>query len=232
MCFTSFTPFLFIYKAKMIVQIVKSRPRLVIAFMIGTLLSSLLPMHWTLLTRVLLGWNAAVWSYLLLMLWLMIHATPAKVARLAEQEDKADLAIIAIMSIASLASLVAIVLELATLKELTPTYKLLHYGVTIATVLGSWCFIATIFTFHYARLYYRSPIQHRALLFPEANLQPNYWDFLYFSFTIAVAAQTSDVSLASHAIRKTALAQSVLSFWFNMAILGMSINIAAGLVGS
>ncbi|PRC95043.1 DUF1345 domain-containing protein [Solimicrobium silvestre] len=216
----------------MIVQLVKSRPRLVIAFMSGTMLSLLLPMQWNLLSRVLLGWNAAVWAYLFLMLWLMVRATPAKVAQLAEQEDKADLAIVAIMSFAATASLVAIILELGSMKELTPAHKLLHYGVTGATVLGSWCFIATIFTFHYAKLYYRSSPQQRALRFPDANLQPNYWDFLYFSFTIAVAAQTSDVTLTSRAIRKTALAQSVLSFWFNMAILGLSINIAAGLVGS
>jgi uncharacterized membrane protein len=57
-------------------------------------------------------------------------------------------------------------------------------------------------------------------------------DFLYFSFTIAVASQTSDVVLRSTAVRRTALAQSVLSFFFNVAVLGLSVNIAAGLVGS
>jgi uncharacterized membrane protein len=36
----------------------------------------------------------------------------------------------------------------------------------------------------------------------------------------------------SHALRKAVLAQSVLSFLFNAAIIGLSINIAAGLVGS
>ena len=53
-----------------------------------------------------------------------------------------------------------------------------------------------------------------------------------FSFTIAVAAQTSDVIVMSRSMRKVVLAQSVLSFLFNVAILGLSINIAAGLVGS
>jgi len=144
--------------------------------------------------------------------------------------DEADWTIIVIMSIAATTSLVAIVLELGTLKELEPIHKLLRYGITIATVLGTWFFIATIFTFHYARMYYRSPERHRALIFPDANLQPDYWDFLYFSFTIAVAFQTSDVMLSSRKIRKSALAQSILSFWFNIAILGLSINIAAGLV--
>ncbi len=68
--------------------------------------------------------------------------------------------------------------------------------------------------------------------FPDHKLQPNYWDFLYFSFTIAVASQTSDVVLRSRTIRRAALAQSILSFYFNVAVLGLCVNIAAGLLGS
>lgn len=214
----------------MFLQLVKSQPRLISAFLLGAVVGLLVPAQWNLLSRFLLGWNIAVWSYLVLVAWLMKNATAVKVAQLAEQEDEADLAIVAIMSIAATASLVAIVLELATVKELASPHKIIHYTMTVLTVLGSWFFIATIFTFHYAKMYYRSSPQHRALRFPNANLQPNYWDFLYFSFTIAVAAQTSDIAIMSRTIRKTALAQSVLSFWFNMAILGLSINIAAGLV--
>jgi len=215
----------------MLMQIIKGHIRLFLAFSLG-LIIVLLPLEWDWVSRFLLGWNVAVWSYLLFMGWMMKHATAAKVAELAEREDRAELAIIAFMSIASAASLAAIILELATLKDLTAFQKGMHYLATAATVSGSWLFIATIFTFHYAKLYYRSPKDHRALLFPEVHPQPNYWDFLYFSFTIAVAAQTSDVVLTTRTIRKTALAQSVLSFWFNMAILGLSINIAAGLVSS
>jgi len=216
----------------MIGVVIKSRPRLFGAFAFAALLTLLLPQGWTLLSRVLFGWNVATWSYLVLMFWLMAHATVEKIAGLAEQEDNADVAIVAIMSVAAMASLAAIVLELGAMKDLTPAHKLWHYLITVATVLGSWFFIATIFTFHYAKLYYRSPTSQRALRFPDVHLQPTYWDFLYFSFTIAVAAQTSDVSLTSRVIRKTALVQSVLSFWFNMAVLGLSINIAAGIVGS
>jgi uncharacterized membrane protein len=216
----------------MIATVIKNRPRLIVAFGLAALLTLLLPQQWTMLSRILFGWNVGVWSYLVLMFWLMVRASAEKVASLAEQEDNADIAIIAIMSIAAMASLAAIVLELGAMKELSPTHKLWHYLITVATVIGSWFFIATIFTLHYARLYYRSPAQQRALHFPDTHLQPTYWDFLYFSFTIAVAAQTSDISLTSRVIRKTALVQSVLSFWFNMAILGLSINIAAGIVGA
>jgi uncharacterized membrane protein len=39
------------------------------------------------------------------------------------------------------------------------------------------------------------------------------------------------VTVMNREMRKTVLAQSVLSFIFNAAILGLSINIAAGAVG-
>ena len=70
-----------------------------------------------------------------------------------------------------------------------------------------------------------------ALRFAEGLLTPNYWDFLYFSFTIGVAVQTADVGVATRDIRKIVLAQSLIGFVFNTAILGFSINIAAGLFG-
>jgi uncharacterized membrane protein len=92
--------------------------------------------------------------------------------------------------------------------------------------------IPTIFTQHYARLYYGPGQKETPLLFLDHELEPDYWDFLYFSFTIAVASQTSDVVLRSRSIRRAALAQSILSFYFNVAVLGLCINIAAGLLGS
>jgi uncharacterized membrane protein len=109
---------------------------------------------------------------------------------------------------------------------------LFHYVFTAVTVLSSWLLLAVIYTFHYARLYYRSPSDKRSLRFPDDERNPDYWDFLYFSLTIAVAAQTSDISVMSRTMRKAVMAQSVISFVFNAAIIGMSINIAAGMVGS
>ena len=46
-----------------------------------------------------------------------------------------------------------------------------------------------------------------------------------------VAVQTSDVGVATRDLRKIVLAQSLIGFLFNTAILGFSINIAAGLFG-
>jgi len=223
---------LLIFVMSLSVHLTRSRPRLLIAIGIGFFITLLLPSSWNFVTRMLAGWNIAVWSYLVLASWLMMHASSAKVKTIAEQEDNSAIAVLAIMSIAATLSLAAIVFELASAKEASSNLRPLHYAFTIMTVMGAWLLVAIVYTFHYAHSFYRSPSHQRALRFPEEEPHPDYWDFLYFSFTIAVAAQTSNISIMSRAVRKAVLAQSVLSFLFNAAIVGLSINIAAGLVGS
>jgi uncharacterized membrane protein len=61
---------------------------------------------------------------------------------------------------------------------------------------------------------------------------PAFWDFAYFSFTIAAACQTSDVSTTNVAVRKVVIAQTLVSFFFNLSILGFAINVTAGLIGN
>jgi len=213
-------------------KIVRTRPRLAGAVVAGIAVGLALPWQWNPVTRALVGWNITVWLYLCLMSWLMMRASHVRVREIAEQEDKSAVLILAIMSVAAIVSVAAIILELTSIKDLSLSHRLAHYAFTGATVFGTWCLVATLFTFHYARMFYTSPIGRRALCFPDKEENPDYWDFLYFSFTIAVAAQTSDITVMSHSMRKAVLAQSVLSFLFNVAIIGLSINLAASLVGS
>jgi uncharacterized membrane protein len=213
-------------------QLLRSRPRLVIAILTGVAADFVLPPQWSAVTRSLIAWNITVWSYLLLVGWLMARSSHVQVRRIAEQEDRSASVILAIMTVAAIVSLAAIVLELATVKDLTLSHRWAHYGLTAATIVGAWFLVATLFTFHYARAFYQSPVDRRALRFPDQESRPDYWDFLYFSFTIAVAAQTSDISVMTRGLRTAVLVQSVLSFFFNVAIVGLSINIAAGVVGT
>jgi uncharacterized membrane protein len=215
------------------IKFIKARPRLVIGLALGLCGAPLLPETMRPLTRILIGWNIAVWSYLILIAWLMMRASPAKVRVIAEREDPSATVVLALTSVTAMASLAAIVLELTALRELPLGQRLLHYAFTGSTLLGSWLLVGTMFGLHYARMFYLSPVDRRPLHFPgDAVDHPDYWDFLYFSFTIAVASQTSDVSVMTRAMRRTVLGQSILSFLFNVAIIGMSINVAAGLIGS
>ena len=206
------------------------RPRLTLSVLLGIVITLLLPAHLRFVTKALIGWNTTVWAYLLMMWWLMVRCDYANVIRIAQQEDKRGAIVLTMLCIAAVASLAAIILELSAAKELAKL-RYLHYLFTAVTVFGSWCFVGTLFTFHYARKYYQSPEKMRSLSFPNNLQRPIYWDFLYFSFTIAVAAQTSDVTINNTSMRKIVLFQSILSFIFNAAIIGLSINIAASLIG-
>ncbi|ABR90132.1 Uncharacterized conserved protein [Janthinobacterium sp. Marseille] len=213
-------------------HLTRSHLRLTSIILIAVIVALITPDSWNLVTRALAGWNVAVWANLLQMGWLMTTSSHARVKAIAEREDAGAGTVVGILSIAAPLSLLAIILELTSAKGLAGTDQLVHYAFTGVTVLGSWLLLGGVYTLHYARLYYQSPVKSRALKFPDAELNPDYWDFLYFSFTIAVAAQTSDVTVMSSGMRKAVLAQSVLSFIFNAAIIGLSINIAAGLIGT
>jgi uncharacterized membrane protein len=204
-------------------------PRLLIAVMLGIGSGFLLPDQWRLVSRILVGWNIMVWSYLVLMGWLMLRANHTRMLKIASQEDEHGAIILAMFSIATAASLVAIVLELST-QELKLGFHLFKYLLTGLTITGSWFFTGVLFTFHYSRMYYLSPANSRPLKFPDDEQHPDYWDFLYFSFTIAVAVQTADVSVMSRSMRKIVLAQAILGFLFNMVIIGSSINVFASLI--
>ncbi|MDO7899855.1 DUF1345 domain-containing protein [Pseudomonas citrulli] len=208
----------------------RTHPRLSSAMAIGLAVGFLAPAD-SLISKVLIGWNAGVWTYLALMLWLTVRAKAPDVRRIAEIEDENAGLVLLMVCIAALASLATITVELAGSRDLQATGKLLHYAFTAMTVIGSWLLIGVIFSVHYARLYYTWEGTEPALRFAEGLTTPNYWDFLYFSFTIGVAVQTSDVGVATRQLRKIVLAQSLIGFVFNTAILGFSINIAAGLFG-
>lgn len=209
-------------------HLLRTHPRLTAATLLGVAVSLLAPAD-SLISKILIGWNSGVWTYLVLMLWLTVRSRADDVKRIAEVEDENAGLVLFIVCIAAIASLATITLELAGSKDLETSRRLLHYGFTGMTVIGSWLLIGVIFSVHYARLFYTWNGKDPALRFAEGLLTPNYWDFLYFSFTIGVAVQTSDVGVATRGLRKIVLAQSLIGFLFNTAILGFSINIAAGL---
>jgi len=68
------------------------------------------------------------------------------------------------------------------------------------------------------------------MAFPGGELNPDYWDFIYFSFVIGMTSQVSDVAITSKVIRRTATVHGVVSFLFNAALLALTVNIAAGAI--
>lgn len=208
----------------------RARPRLAGAIALGTAAALLAPGIYSPVTRVLLGWNVAVWLYLGSVAWMMLHADHARLRRVAVAQAEGAGTVLAVVIVACVVSLLGIVAELTAAKLPGAHHALPHLAFALATVAGAWLLLPTIFALTYASLYYRAA-HGVGLNFPGADdaFRPDYGDFLYFSFTIAVAAQTADVSVATSSIRRLVLLQSVLSFAFNTAILAFTINIAASM---
>jgi uncharacterized membrane protein len=209
---------------------VRAHPRLLVSALTGMVATVALPGGPLVVTRGLLGWNVAVWLYLLLVLTMMARADHERLRRTALARAESAATVLGILVLAAVASLIGIVVELSAAKVPGATHALPHLLFALVTVAGSWLLLPTLFALTYASLYYRTA--HGAgLQFPsaEGSFKPDYGDFLYFSFTMAVACQTADVAVTTSPMRRLVLVQALLSFAFNTAILAFTINIAASM---
>ena len=210
----------------------RARPRFVYAVALGVVVGFAVPLQDSdLVMRALIGWNVASWLFLVFTWTMMIRADHGDVKRIAQRQDENAYVVLVAVSLASIMSLAAIVFELATVKSGSPAHPF-HLAMTASTVVSSWFLIPTIFGLHYAHEFHLADSGDPPLVFPEKCLRPDYWDFMYFSFTIAAASQTSDVAILTRGMRKAVLAQTVMSFFFNASILALSINISASLVAN
>ncbi len=200
---------------------------------VGTVVYAMGPTVVPVANRVLVTWNAASLTYLILY-WLTIMRADADLTRRrAKTHDQAAYVIFLLVTTAACASVVAIGFVMGDVKSLDFWPKVLHLGLSIAALLLSWMLIHTVFAVHYARRYYAPASAHEGpaggLRFPGVD-EPNYFDFAYYSFVLGMTSQVSDVSVTTAQMRRTTLAHGVLSFIFNIAVLAVSINVISGVI--
>jgi uncharacterized membrane protein len=205
-------------------------PRLWISFIAGSVLFFFLPHDWSVLSRVLVCWNGGVVLFLILVFFWMTRLTAAQICTEYIEEDETAPFILIVVIIAAVASLFAIVEPLATIKQVSGEVRAAHFVLAALTLIDSWLLVPVMFTTRYADMFYSAPAADRPLHFPNTP-EPVFWDFAYFSFTIAAACQTADVSTEHAGIRRVVIAQTLISFLFNASILGFAINVTAGLIG-
>lgn len=188
-----------------------------------------LPSAWSTMTRTLTAWDGAVTLLLALTFALLSRVSSRQLQEQYKEDDPTAPVILAIGVVAAILSIVAIVMFLSTLKQVPEAQKPAHVLLAVFTIILSWALVPTVYALHYADLYYSARPETRPLHFPGTD-QPAFWDFAYFSFTIAAACQTADVSTSGVKIRKNVIAHSVISVFFNVSILGFAVNITAGLL--
>jgi hypothetical protein len=213
-----------------LLKFLRARERLLIAAIIGIVFYVALPANWRLSTRLLLGWDLTTLSYLVMTGMLIARSNVEHCRRRAALYDEGDWIILVVTLGGAVASFGAIVMELAASKA-EGSSLLLTFLLTATTVSLSWAFTHMIFALHYANLFYLADNTglHGGLHFPGER-EPDYRDFVYYSFVVACAAQTADVETISPDMRRVTLIHCITAFAFNSAILALMINITASLI--
>jgi uncharacterized membrane protein len=189
---------------------------------------------------IMISWGSCA-STIILLNWLIIlTAHPREMRQIARLKDSSRFIILLFVITASCVSLFAIIfLLLNHSKDAQHVHAIRHVLMSIGSVAISWWMLHTVFTMSYAHMYYtNTPADDDpkdavvgGLQFPDED-NPDYLDFVYFSFVIGMTFQVSDVEIASRSIRRLALLHAVISFAFNTAIVALSINVISGLIGN
>ncbi len=185
----------------------------------------------------MLTWIAFAFSNLFCSWVIILSYHPIEVKGIAKEEDSSSIFIFFLVLMAAFISLFAIIFLLRSLPDESKKGLNIHILLSIASIFCSWTLIHTLFSFRYAHKYYdnfdRSDIDNdeggEGLDFPNEK-NPDFLDFVYFSFIIGMTFQVSDVEITSRDIRRLALLHSFLSFIYNTVIVALSINIISGVI--
>ncbi|MBB5395483.1 DUF1345 domain-containing protein [Mucilaginibacter sp. AK015] len=171
---------------------------------------------------IILDWVTIIWAH------------PKDIRKTASLEDSSRVMIFVFVMAASLVSLIAIYLLLKSTKGQSDQTVTSYIILAMAAVVVSWWMVHTVFTMRYAHLYYNTDDGKKTPLggldFPGEDKDPDYLDFVYFSFVVGMTFQVSDVEISSKHIRRLAWGHGLISFAFNTTIVALSINVISGLV--
>ncbi len=168
----------------------------------------------------LVGFDVAALVFLA-SLWPLLDDDIATLRCTAQLNDANRVALLVITVMLSIVILFAVGMLIASRHGL----QWQELGLVVATLVLTWVFANTVFAVHYAHLYYLpGPAGDRGgLTVPHVDA-PDYWDFLYFSITLGMTFQTSDVVITGAHMRKVVLGHTMAAFFFNLGILAFAVN--------
>ena len=180
--------------------------------------------------KLLIPYNLGVGVYLVLTGALMRRASPEDAAELSRKGEPNNILTLIVVIALSVVSLVGVAAMLNHPSGRPRWVVNLHMTTSLLAVVLSWLLAHIYFGLHYARLYYDDTLvdgkltYQKGLEFPQRETA-DFWDFMYYSFTIAMCYQTSDVTVTSVRIRRVTLVHAIFSFLFVTAIIGFVVNV-------
>jgi uncharacterized membrane protein len=209
----------------------QARARFLIAFTVGVTTALAIPARFGLPMRTVAGWDAAALAMGALAWGLILRASDAETRRRAAADDPGRRMVWALVILASGFSLFATTVVLSEARTRAPDARDSFVVLCVAAVASAWLLTHTAYALRYAHLYYRDDDEGEGGLVFPGEAAPAYVDFAYFSFTLGMCFQVSDVAISSRQIRRTVLGHGLLSFAYNTAILATAINLVLGVFG-
>ena len=131
----------------------------------------------------------------------------------------------------AITGLIMLIVLVAVHGELKGRNDAVAIPLVIATLVLAWLFSNVTYALHYAHLFYQPDDDGEGdrggLEFPKTE-EPDYWDFAYFSFTLGMTFQTSDVDISGREMRRVVIGQCLAAFVFNLGVLAFTINVLGG----
>ena len=166
----------------------------------------------------LVAFDLAAGLFILASLHLLKISDPETMRRHAGENDANRRMLLVIVAIVSLAVLVAVY----AMTGAAPGWK--TKLLIVGTLLTAWLFANSVWALHYAHL---AATRGGGIEFP-GDEPPGYADYAYFSFTLGMTFQTSDVDISDRGIRNVVTAHCLAAFVFNLGILAFTINVLGG----
>jgi len=193
----------------------------------------LLPQRLGAAGRGILAWDVSALSVLF---WSWLHILRASVAETRKRaafNDAGRTALRFLVVFTSAFSMAVANIFAKNAKTLAPEAPEVLVWASLAAVALAWVLTHTSYSLRYAHLYYAdveapdADVECGGLEFPH-GAEPCELDFAYFSFTVGMTFQVSDVIVVSTAMRRTVLGQAVLAFAYNTAVLAFCLQLIFG----
>ncbi len=180
-------------------------------------------------SQLLFGWNMGATVLLGVLLVMMSRSDGEQAFQQAQSQAPSHFLSVMLAMLTAVICMVGTASMLNNTKQMTVLQTHLHLGLSMYTVISAWLIVHTYFALHYTRLYYDKVSSEdtsfmKGLDFPGQG-QPDYWDFMYYSLTIAMCFSTSDVTTTTTVMRRFSLFHAVVSFFFVTFVIGLVVGV-------
>jgi len=176
------------------------------------------------LRGVMIGFDIAAFIFLLACIPLLFDSDAEAMRRHAGENDANRALLLGITGAVTLVILVTVGVALWQGKGRGAGAIALIVG----TLMLAWLFSNVVYALHYAHMYYRKDERGGGdtggIEVPDTK-EPDYSDFLYFSFTLGMTFQTSDIDITNRGYRRVAIFHCFAAFVFNIGVLAFTINV-------